>query len=332
MRSPMPPAQSSELARSAPSCSRSAPPAPRRAGRSSSRIRERSCFCCCWPSRSPPTCSACSSCRCSADGAQPAGSFGTGALAAFVATPCAGPFLGAALGTALLLPPAGSVLVFAALGFGLALPFVAVAFVPALRTQASETRPVDAPPAALPRDPDGRDRNRRALAALSARRAARRSRLGTRGWRCSGMLFCLSASGNARRDAIGSAILRAGCDARHGLAIVAVRGPLADARARRRRRTVERSARRELRRSRASRSSSISPPTGASAARSTRRPRSTATKCAMHSGGRGEGRRRRLDQRRPCDHPLPRKPGPRRRATLSLVRARASRRSSCRRS
>ena len=32
-----------------------------------------------------------------------------GALAAFVATPCAGPFLGAALGTALLLPAAGSV-------------------------------------------------------------------------------------------------------------------------------------------------------------------------------------------------------------------------------
>ena len=65
--------------------------------------------------------------------AQPAGSFGTGALAAFVATPCAGPFLGAALGTALLLPLAGSVVVFAALGFGLALPFLLVAFVPALR-------------------------------------------------------------------------------------------------------------------------------------------------------------------------------------------------------
>jgi len=63
----------------------------------------------------------------------PTGSFGTGALAAFVATPCAGPFLGAALGTALLLPAAGSVLVFAALGLGLALPFVAVAFVPPLR-------------------------------------------------------------------------------------------------------------------------------------------------------------------------------------------------------
>jgi thiol:disulfide interchange protein len=67
--------------------------------------------------------------------AQPAGSFGTGALAAFVATPCAGPFLGAALGTALLLPIAGSVLVFAALGLGLAIPFLAVAFIPTLRTK-----------------------------------------------------------------------------------------------------------------------------------------------------------------------------------------------------
>ena len=66
-------------------------------------------------------------------GSRPAGSFGTGALAAFVATPCAGPFLGAALGTALLLPLYGSVLVFAALGFGLASPFIAVAFIPALR-------------------------------------------------------------------------------------------------------------------------------------------------------------------------------------------------------
>jgi DsbC/DsbD-like thiol-disulfide interchange protein/cytochrome c biogenesis protein CcdA len=65
----------------------------------------------------------------------PAGSFGTGALAAFVATPCAGPFLGAALGTALLLPLAGSVAVFAALGLGLALPFLLVAFAPALRNK-----------------------------------------------------------------------------------------------------------------------------------------------------------------------------------------------------
>ena len=65
----------------------------------------------------------------------PAGSFGTGALAAFVATPCAGPFLGAAVGTALLLPAAGSIAVFAMLGLGLALPFVVVVFVPALRSK-----------------------------------------------------------------------------------------------------------------------------------------------------------------------------------------------------
>ncbi len=65
--------------------------------------------------------------------ASPRGGFATGALAAFVATPCAGPFLGAALGAALLLPAGGALLVFAALGLGLALPFLALAFVPALR-------------------------------------------------------------------------------------------------------------------------------------------------------------------------------------------------------
>ena len=88
----------------------------------------------------------------------PAGSFGTGALAAFVATPCAGPFLGAALGTALLLPAAGSIAVFAALGLGLALPFVVVAFVPALAAAPAQARAVDGPPPALPRRPDGADR------------------------------------------------------------------------------------------------------------------------------------------------------------------------------
>ena len=72
---------------------------------------------------------------------RPAGSFGTGALAAFVATPCAGPFLGAALGTALLLPIVGSILVFAALGLGLALPFVAIAFIPRLRSRLPKPGP-----------------------------------------------------------------------------------------------------------------------------------------------------------------------------------------------
>ncbi len=67
--------------------------------------------------------------------ANPRSGFATGLLAAFVATPCAGPFLGAALGTALLLPPAAGVGVFATLGLGLALPFLLVAFIPALRTR-----------------------------------------------------------------------------------------------------------------------------------------------------------------------------------------------------
>jgi DsbC/DsbD-like thiol-disulfide interchange protein/cytochrome c biogenesis protein CcdA len=71
----------------------------------------------------------------------PAGSIGTGALAAFVATPCAGPFMGAALGAALLLPTWGAVLVFAALGLGLALPFLAIAFIPALRTSLPKPGP-----------------------------------------------------------------------------------------------------------------------------------------------------------------------------------------------
>nr|WP_280638937.1 protein-disulfide reductase DsbD domain-containing protein [Sphingomicrobium aestuariivivum] len=61
------------------------------------------------------------------------GSIATGALAAFVATPCAGPFLGTALGTALILPGLAALGIFAMLGLGLALPFLAIGFVPALR-------------------------------------------------------------------------------------------------------------------------------------------------------------------------------------------------------
>lgn len=61
------------------------------------------------------------------------GAFATGALAAFIATPCTGPFMGAALGAALLLPAAGALAVFAGLGLGLALPFLLLGFVPALR-------------------------------------------------------------------------------------------------------------------------------------------------------------------------------------------------------
>ena len=62
-----------------------------------------------------------------------AGAFWTGALAAFVATPCTGPFMAAALGAALLLPLPAALAVFAGLGLGLALPFLILGFVPAAR-------------------------------------------------------------------------------------------------------------------------------------------------------------------------------------------------------
>lgn len=61
------------------------------------------------------------------------GSFATGALAAFVATPCSGPFMAGALGAALVLPAAAALAVFAGLGIGIALPFIAIGFIPALR-------------------------------------------------------------------------------------------------------------------------------------------------------------------------------------------------------
>jgi DsbC/DsbD-like thiol-disulfide interchange protein/cytochrome c biogenesis protein CcdA len=63
----------------------------------------------------------------------PKNAFATGLLAAFVATPCTGPFMAAAMGAALLLPVSGAMALFAALGLGIALPFLAIAFVPALR-------------------------------------------------------------------------------------------------------------------------------------------------------------------------------------------------------
>lgn len=63
------------------------------------------------------------------------GAFWTGALVAFVATPCTGPFMGAAMGAALVLPTGAALAIFAGLGLGLALPFLALAYIPALRTR-----------------------------------------------------------------------------------------------------------------------------------------------------------------------------------------------------
>ncbi|MFN3945171.1 MAG: protein-disulfide reductase DsbD family protein [Allosphingosinicella sp.] len=80
-----------------------------------------------------------------------AGAFWTGALAAFVATPCTGPFMGAALGAALVLPAAVALAIFAGLGLGLALPFLILGFAPGLRRR-------------LPRPGPWMDRFRRLMA------------------------------------------------------------------------------------------------------------------------------------------------------------------------
>ncbi|MFI4980882.1 MAG: thioredoxin family protein, partial [Nevskiales bacterium] len=60
------------------------------------------------------------------------GSFFTGVLAVAVASPCTAPFMGTALGYALGQPPAVAMLVFLALGLGLALPFLLIGFFPQL--------------------------------------------------------------------------------------------------------------------------------------------------------------------------------------------------------
>ena len=57
--------------------------------------------------------------------------FATGLLAVVVATPCTAPFMASALGFALVQPPSVAVAVFLALGCGMALPYVALAWVPA---------------------------------------------------------------------------------------------------------------------------------------------------------------------------------------------------------
>jgi len=60
------------------------------------------------------------------------GSFATGALAVLVATPCTAPFMAVALGAALAMPPAPMLLVFAAMGLGMALPYASLGVVPGL--------------------------------------------------------------------------------------------------------------------------------------------------------------------------------------------------------
>ena len=61
------------------------------------------------------------------------GSFLTGALATLIATPCTAPFMAAALGYAITQPWYRSLAIFEAVGLGLALPYLAIAFSPGLR-------------------------------------------------------------------------------------------------------------------------------------------------------------------------------------------------------
>ncbi len=59
------------------------------------------------------------------------GSYFTGVLAVVVAAPCTAPFMGPAIGYALTQSPIASIAVFEGLAIGLALPYLAIAFVPA---------------------------------------------------------------------------------------------------------------------------------------------------------------------------------------------------------
>ena len=59
-------------------------------------------------------------------------SFASGLLAAVVATPCTAPFMGAAVGFTLTAAPAVALLVFAAIGLGMAVPYLLLGLYPAL--------------------------------------------------------------------------------------------------------------------------------------------------------------------------------------------------------
>ena len=60
------------------------------------------------------------------------GSFFSGILTTLVATPCSGPFLGAAMGYTLSQPPAIAMFLFTIFGLGIAFPYLVMAFFPSL--------------------------------------------------------------------------------------------------------------------------------------------------------------------------------------------------------
>ncbi|WP_309923780.1 protein-disulfide reductase DsbD family protein [Variovorax paradoxus] len=70
---------------------------------------------------------------CSAQARHPiANDFLSGVLAVVIASPCTAPFMGVSLGFAIGLPATQALLLFAALGLGLALPYLVAGFIPAV--------------------------------------------------------------------------------------------------------------------------------------------------------------------------------------------------------
>lgn len=63
----------------------------------------------------------------------PSGQFLSGVLAVIVASPCTGPFMGVALGSALTRTPAESLMIFGGIGLGFLSPFIALAWIPGSR-------------------------------------------------------------------------------------------------------------------------------------------------------------------------------------------------------
>jgi thiol:disulfide interchange protein len=61
-----------------------------------------------------------------------ANAFLSGVLAVAIASPCTAPFMGASLGFAIGLPSAQALLIFAVIGFGMALPYLAASWVPGI--------------------------------------------------------------------------------------------------------------------------------------------------------------------------------------------------------
>ncbi|MCZ6914524.1 MAG: thiol:disulfide interchange protein, partial [Rickettsia endosymbiont of Ixodes persulcatus] len=60
------------------------------------------------------------------------GSFATGALATFIATPCSAPFMATAVGAALNMSNLYMIVIFQVLGFGIAFPYLLLSFIPNL--------------------------------------------------------------------------------------------------------------------------------------------------------------------------------------------------------